>query len=244
MTFTFSNYTWCRYQLWINPVPTNSHALILICTFHWHSWQGKTYTRLPIDDFCSVAKKNGTKLGQNRAYFFSKRNITPKLKGNDSSSNPYVSGFTFVLRVFFVSSGIMKIVHEMGIPFLNRPVFLNFGEESVLGFVRGSWDVLKAITSMFNKNSLLTNWFLSNGIGIWQEFDIAKFVDSFAEIGLCGIDLCCWRSKSTGCSACCGGRNATKSKVVLLLSYKFILNLQRPYYIGYIPIGSIRLVYI
>lgn len=25
----------------------------------------------------------------------------------------------------------------MGIPFLNRPVFLNFGEKSVLGFVRG-----------------------------------------------------------------------------------------------------------
>ena len=35
-----------------------------------------------------------------------------------------------------------------------------------------------------------------------------------------------------------------KSTFVLLLSYKFILNLHRPYYIGYIPIGSMRLVYI
>ena len=35
-----------------------------------------------------------------------------------------------------------------------------------------------------------------------------------------------------------------QQKVVLLLSYKFILNLHRPYYIGYILIGSMRFVYL
>lgn len=72
----------------------------------------------------------------------------------------------------------MKIAHEMGIPFLNRPVFLNFEEESVLGFVRGELRCFKSHYIHVQQKSLSTRTdFFLMGSEFDRSLKLPKFVD-------------------------------------------------------------------